>query len=129
MKKKVLLTPGPTPVPPEVLSALGRPIIHHRTSEFQDIFKEVNAGLQYVFATKDEVLTFASSGTGAMEGCVANLLSPGDLAICVSGGKFGERWGEICKAYGVKTIIINIEWGKAVQPAQIEEALKQNPEV
>lgn len=128
MKKKVLLTPGPTQVPAEVLGVMAQPIIHHRTSEFQEIFKEVNESLQHVFCTKDEVLTFASSGTGAMEGCVANLLSPGDTAIVVSGGKFGQRWADICKAYDINPIVVNIEWGQAVTPAQIKDRLQKNPE-
>lgn len=128
MKKTYLLTPGPTPVPPKVLEAMARPIIHHRTAEFQEIFKEVNENLKYVFCTKEDVLTFTSSGTGAMEGSVINLLSPGDVAIVVQGGKFGERWIEICKAYGINVVSIDIEWGRAVDPKQIEMALKDNPQ-
>ena len=126
MKKKNLLTPGPTPVPSEVLLAMAKPTIHHRTPEFQAIFKEMNEGLKYVFQTKNDVFTFASSGTGAMEAAVANLLSSGDKAICVEGGKFGERWTEICTAYGVKTVVLKVEWGKAVEPAAIKKALEEN---
>lgn len=129
MKKTYLLTPGPTPVPSKVLEAMARPIIHHRTSEFQEIFKEVNENLKYLFCTKEDVLTFASSGTGAMEGCVANLLNRGDTAVVVNGGKFGERWAEICETYGIKTIAIDIEWGTAIDPLRIETTLKNNPKV
>ncbi len=128
MKKKNLLTPGPTPVPAEVLLAMAKPTIHHRTPEFQAIFKEMNEGLKYVFQTKNDIFTFASSGTGAMEAAVANLLSAGDTAICVEGGKFGERWTELCKAYGVKTAVIKVEWGKAVTAAEIKKALEENKE-
>ncbi len=122
--KNYLLTPGPTPVPPDVLEAMAKPIIHHRTPQFQAILKEVEEGLKYVFQTKQSVLIFTSSGTGAMEGAVANLLSPGDKAIVVRGGKFGERWGELCAAYGIEFIPIDVEWGKAVDPQEIEKLLK-----
>lgn len=124
--KNYLLTPGPTPVPPEALEAMARPIIHHRTPQFQAILKEVEEGLRYVFQTKNDVLMFASSGTGAMEGAVAGLLSSGDKAIVVRGGKFGERWGEICEAYGIEFIPIDVEWGKAVDPEEIERILKED---
>ncbi|MFH1460692.1 MAG: alanine--glyoxylate aminotransferase family protein [Candidatus Omnitrophota bacterium] len=129
MKKKYLLTPGPTPVPTEVLLAMSKPTIHHRTPEFKAIFKEVIENLKYVFQTQNDVFTFAASGTGAMEAAVVNLLSSGDTAICVRGGKFGERWSEICQAYGIKTVDIDVEWGKAVEPSVIEKALKENKNV
>jgi len=128
MKKLYLMTPGPTPVPEAVMLEMAKPIIHHRTTQFQEIIKAVEEDLKYVFQTKNEVLIFAASGTGAMEASVANLLSAGDTAICVRGGKFGERWTEICDAYKVKSINIDVEWGKAVSPAAIEEALKKAPE-
>jgi len=126
MKKTYLMTPGPTPVPPQALLAMAEPIIHHRTPEFMEVFKEVCDLLKYVFKTQNDVITFTSSGTGAMEAAVANLLSPGDKAICVQGGKFGERWTELCKAYGVTPIIIDVEWGKAVDPKVIEQELKKD---
>jgi aspartate aminotransferase-like enzyme len=85
--------------------------------------------LKYLFQTKNEVLIFTSSGTGAMEGAVSNLLSKGDKALVVRGGKFGERWGEICKAYGIEFIPIDVEWGRAVSPKKVEEALKSNPSI
>ena len=101
MRKNYLLTPGPTPLPPQVSEAMSRPIIHHRTPQFQAILKEATEGLKYVFQTKNDVFILASSGTGAMEAAVINLLSPGDTGLVVQGGKFGERWTEICKAYGI----------------------------
>ena len=119
MKKNYLLTPGPTPLPPQVCEALARPIIHHRTPQFQAILKEAVEGLKYVFQTKSDVFILSSSGTGAMEAAVANLLSSGDTAITVEGGKFGERWTELCSAYGVHSEIIKVEWGKAVTVEQI----------
>ncbi|MCJ7588846.1 MAG: aminotransferase class V-fold PLP-dependent enzyme, partial [Candidatus Aminicenantes bacterium] len=98
IKKYYLLSPGPTPVPDNVLSIASEPIIHHRTPEFSKIFMEVTEGLKLVFGTKEDVYVLTSSGTGAMETAVANLLSPGDKAITINAGKFGERWGNICKA-------------------------------
>ena len=126
MKKELLLTPGPTPVPERVLLAMAVPMMHHRTSEFREIVAEVENNLKYLFCTKNEVMIFASSGTGAMEGAVANLLSPGDTAVVVKGGKFGERWEELCRVYGVKVVPIDIEWGTAVTPEQISNALKSS---
>lgn len=128
-KKNYLLTPGPTPVPPEVLLAMSRPIIHHRTPRFKEIFSEVQEGLRYVFQTENEVLVFASSGTGAMESVVSNILSAGQEALTIQGGKFGERWTEICQAYGVKTKVIDVEWGKAVSAEQVKSVLKENPSI
>jgi serine---pyruvate transaminase len=129
MRKNYLLTPGPTPLPPEVCEAMARPIIHHRTPQFQVALKEANEGLKYVFQTAGDCFILASSGTGAMEAAVINLLSPGDSAICVQGGKFGERWTEICRAYGIVPEVLDVEWGKAVSPAEIEKRLKANPAI
>lgn len=129
MQKKYLLAPGPTPVPPEVLAAMAQPIIHHRTPEYREIFAEVNEGLKYVFQTKNDVLTFAASGTGAMEAAVANLLSPGDKALVVEGGKFGERFREIGEAYGVEVVPIKVEWGKAVELVLMRQKLKEEREI
>jgi len=129
MRKNYLLTPGPTPLPPEILEAMSRPIIHHRTPQFQAILKEAAEGLKYVFQTANDVYILASSGTGAMEAAVVNLLSSGDTAIIIEGGKFGERWTEICKNYGIHTEVIPVEWGKAVDPQEIEKKLKLNPKI
>ena len=129
MKKHYLLAPGPTPIPPEVLQALARPIVHHRTPLYEGILQEVREGLKYLFQTKSEVLIFASSGTGAMEGAVTNTLCAGDKAIVVEGGKFGERFTQICRAYGVKPIVIPVEWGQAVDPGVIAKALKEDPSI
>ncbi len=125
--KKYLFTPGPTTVPPEVLEAASRPILHHRTDEYSAVFAEVNENLKKVFQTVHDVYTLASSGTGAMEAAVVNLLSAGDEALVVRGGKFGERWGEICQVYGVKVTAIDVDWGTAVDPKLIAEHLRKNP--
>lgn len=129
MEKKYLFSPGPTMLPPEVLLKMAEPIMHHREPEFEKIFAEIREGLKYLFQTKNEVLVFTSSGTGAMEGTVSNLLSKGDKALVVRGGKFGERWGEICKAYGIEFVPIDVEWGKAVEPDLIKKALESDPAI
>ncbi len=129
MKKSHLLAPGPTPVPPEVLAAMGQPILHHRAPEFGAVMEDVRAGLRYLFQTEEEVVTFAASGTGAMEAAVVNVLSPEDKAICIRGGKFGERWQEICEAYGAEVIPIDVEWGSAVNPTLVADTLQAHPEV
>lgn len=129
MLKRYLLAPGPTPVPPEVLLAMARPIIHHRAPEFLPIFEEVREGLKWLFQTPNDVLILASSGTGGMEGAVANFLSPGDKALVVNGGKFGERWGKICKTFGAQVTELKVEWGHAVNPQQVADALKKDPAI
>jgi len=129
MKKILLMAPGPTSIPSQVLLAMAKPVIHHRTEEFKGILKEINEGLQYVFQTKNPVLMFSASGTGAMEAAVVNTLSRGDHALVVKGGKFGERWDELCKAYGVNTLTLDVEWGRAVDPSEIESALKKNADI
>jgi aspartate aminotransferase-like enzyme len=129
MKKHYLLTPGPTPIPPQVALKEALPILHHRTSEFAQIYKDVSEGLKYVFQTKKEVYIVASSGTGAMEMAVANLLSPGDEVIVASCGNFGDRWIKIAESYGAKVISVSVEWGKVVKPKEIEEVLKANPNI
>jgi len=124
--KKYVFTPGPVPVPSEVLIEMAKPIIHHRTAEFEEIFAEV---LKYIYDTKQEVFILAASGTGAMEASVANTLSTGDKVLVVNSGKFGERWGKICRAYGVEVQEIMVEWGKEVDPADIEKALNDDPSI
>lgn len=129
MKKPYLLAPGPTPVPPDSLLAMARPIIHHRHPEYEQLFAEVRGGLKDLFQTEGEVLIFTSSGTGGMEAAVVNTLSRGDKALVIRGGKFGERWGEICQAYGVEVVPIDVEWGKAVEPERVAEALEKEPSI
>jgi aspartate aminotransferase-like enzyme len=129
MKKNLLLTPGPTQIPADLCAALGKPIIHHRTPQFQDILKEVQEGLQYVLQTKNDIYLLACSGTGTMEACVCNLVSTGDKVITVEGGKFGERWTELCKVYGADPRVIQVKWGTAVRPEQIKELLDKEPDI
>ncbi len=124
-----LLTPGPTPVPEDVSLAMAGPIIHHRSPVFLPVLQEVRDNLKYLFQTKGEVLIFASSGTGAMEGSVSNLFCAGDRVLVVRGGKFGERWAEICDAYGVEAINIDVPWGQAVDPGVIKKHLDGDPSI
>lgn len=129
MKKFRLLAPGPTPVPPEVLLAMAQPALHHRTPEFEALFAQARRGLQWLFQTRREVLILAASGTGAMEGAVVNACSPGDRVLVIRGGKFGERWAEICQAYGLSVIPVEVPYGKAVDPQAVAAALRGEPSI
>ncbi len=129
MIKNYLIAPGPTPVPPGVLLAMAQPIIHHRTPQFSKIFAEAKRGLKEVFQTEQAVLMLAASGTGAMEGSVTNLFSPGDEVLVINGGKFGERWLKIAAAYGVKVAELKVEWGRSAQVDDVRRLLDQRPAI
>ena len=129
MKKDLLFTPGPTPIPPEALLAMAQPIDYHRSSATVALIKDVLEKLKHAFQTENDVLFLTSSGTGAMEGAVANLLSRNDKAIVIRSGKFGERWGEICNAYGVEVIPIDVRWGNSVDPQTVEALLTEHADV
>jgi len=116
-------------VPEEIRNEMAKPMIHHRTKEYQAIFKDATEGLKKIFKTENDVFTFTSSGTGAMEASIVNVLSPGDKILVVRGGKFGERFADIAKAYGVESVNIDIEWGTAPSPEAIKEGLKKHPDV
>lgn len=124
MQKRYLLAPGPTPVPPEVLGAMSMPMIHHRAPDFVPVLEEALAGLKWLYQTNNDVLILTATGTGGMVAAVNNFLSPGDKALFVNGGKFGERWGKIMKSYGVEAVELPVEWGHTVKPAQVADALK-----
>ncbi len=126
MQKIYLLTPGPTPIPPNILLKMAEPIIHHRSPQYEEVFQEVRENLLYLFQTKNEVLVLASSGTGAMEGSVASIFSRGDRVLVVNGGKFGQRWEQICSTYGLEVISLDVTWGEAVDPSLIEKHLKND---
>jgi aspartate aminotransferase-like enzyme len=128
VKKIRLLTPGPTPVPERVSLRMARPIVHHRSPEFEAVFGRVREGLGWLFQTKQDVLVFAASGTGAMEAAFVNFLRKGDTVLVVDGGKFGERWGKFAKAYGVNAVTLKCEWGHPVDPAAVTSALRENPQ-
>jgi aspartate aminotransferase-like enzyme len=127
VKKYYLLAPGPTPIPPEVLQALSRPILHHRTPEFEALFARVRSGLAELCETRSEVLVLAASGTGALEAAVVNLLSPGDEAIVVRCGKFGERWTDIGAAFGITVHALDAPYGDTVPPERVAAALQAHP--
>ena len=111
-EKRYLLTPGPTPVPPEVLAAISQPVVHHRGPDFKPVYERSLARLREVFRTERDVLLFASAGTGAMESAIANICSPGERVLVVSAGHFGERWRAIASAYGADVETIEYAWGE-----------------
>ena len=111
-----------------MLAALARPIVHHRAPDFEPIFKAAREGLQYVFRTQWPVVPLVSSGTGGMEAAATSLLSAGDKALAIEAGKFGERWGKICKAYGINCLVEKVEWGTSPSPELIEKLLSANPD-
>jgi aspartate aminotransferase-like enzyme len=118
------MTPGPTPVPPEVLLAQGSPIVYHRGPGFGNVLREVTEGLQWVFQTKNDILTFTSSGSGGMESAVVNCFSPGDRVLVVSVGNFGARFKKICDAYGLDVKYLEYEWGKVAKADDVKAALE-----
>ncbi len=124
-----LLAPGPVPVPAAVLRAMSEKVLHHRTPQFQQILKHVWLGLQNLFATRQPVMILTGTGSAAMEAAVVNTLSPGDEALVVVSGKFGERWAEVCEIYGVKTHRWNLAWGQAANSDEFTAQLKQHPNV
>ena len=127
IKKQRLLTAGPTPLLPSALHAMMDADVHHRTEAFHKIYKTVLAGLKEVFGTSYDVLTLVCSGTGALEASVTNFLSPGDRVIVCSAGKFGERWLELSKAFGLDPVLLQAPYGDTVAPERVEEALHANP--
>ncbi len=127
--KRYLMTPGPTPVPEEVTLSMAKPIIHHRTDEFKGIFKETVELAKRVMQTKNDVVIFASSGSGAMEAAVSNILNEGDKAITINAGKFGERWGKIVRAFGAEAVELTYEYGDYAKVEDVENAIKNNKNV
>ncbi|MDA8078737.1 MAG: alanine--glyoxylate aminotransferase family protein [Nitrospiraceae bacterium] len=127
--KRYLLAPGPTPVPPEALLAMAMPIIHHRSPDFLPVIDAAKKGLQWLYQTKNDVLIICATGTGGMVGSVNNFFSPGDKALVINGGNFGERWTKICKAYGLAVEEIRVDWGYAVKPEDVEKALRKDPSI
>jgi aspartate aminotransferase-like enzyme len=128
-EKRYLLTPGPTPVPPEVLAELAKPVIHHRERDFREIYERCLARLQDVYRTQNEVLMFTTSGTGAFESAVANLTSAGDRQLVLSAGNFGERWAGMAKAFGADLVHVRLDWGDTPEPEDLRSALADAGEV
>ncbi|MBZ5577415.1 MAG: alanine--glyoxylate aminotransferase family protein [Acidobacteriia bacterium] len=129
IKKQRLLTPGPTPLYPPALHAMMASDIHHRTEDFRKAYRSCLADLKEVMGTSHDVLLFAASGTGAMDATISNLFSKGDKVVVCSAGKFGERWAEIAKAYGLDANVLTVPYGQVVQPGQVEEALARDPAI
>jgi len=129
IKKQRLLTPGPTPLYPPALHAMMASDIHHRTEDFRKVYRACLADLKEVMGTSNDVLMFAASGTGAMDGTVSNLFSKGDKVVVCVAGKFGERWAEIAKAYGLDANVLTVPYGQVVSAAQVEQALAADPAV
>ena len=125
-QKRYLLTPGPTPVPPEVLAAMGEPVIHHRSPDFKAVFAETRARLRQVFRTENEVLVFTASGTGAFESAVANLLSPGERVLAVSHGNVGTRGQKMAAAFGCDVVELTYDWGKAPLAEDVSRVLAES---
>lgn len=126
MKKPFLFTPGPTPLPDAVLTALARPIINHRSQDFKDVVSDVRSKLKRLWQTKHEVLILTASGSGAMEGAIVSTLKKSDRVLAVNGGKFGERWVKLAQAHGVQCDELKIEWGSAPTLDQIKNQLTPN---
>ncbi len=122
--KQYLMTAGPTPLPPAVSQVMAEPILYHRAPAFIEVYERVLRRLPEVFRTKNDVLCFASTGSGALESAVANLTRPGEPALVASCGKFGERWVELCEAFGADLEHLSFEWGTKVDPERVDAALK-----
>ena len=128
IKKQRLLTPGPTPLYPKALYAMLGSDMHHRTDEFRAVYRGVLADLKALLGTSSDVLVLVSSGTGALEAAITNCFSPGDRVIMCSAGKFGERWVEIAKTYGLNVLVLEAPYGSVVSPEAVENALAANPD-
>jgi aspartate aminotransferase-like enzyme len=129
IRKERLFTPGPTPLHPGVQQTLSRPIVHHRTEEFRACFRRCQDGLKAFLKTSDDVILLASTGTGAMEAAVVNLLSPGDAMLALVAGNFGERWAALGRAHGMDVRVLEAEWGEAVSPDRVAAALHAEPRI
>jgi serine---pyruvate transaminase len=129
MLKRYLLAPGPTPVPSNVLLAMASPVIHHRAPDFLPVLDSAKKGLKWLYQTNNDVLILCSTGTGGMVGAVNNFFNKGDSVLVINGGKFGERWTKICRAYNLGVEEITVEWGHAVKPEEVEDRLKKNKDI
>jgi aspartate aminotransferase-like enzyme len=128
MRKPRLMTPGPAPVPEDVLLELARPVIHHRSAEAKEVIVECASGLKEVFQTKNDVLILTASGTGAMEAAAVNTVPKGAKALVLNAGYFANRWAAICKAYGINVVSLDTQWGEPVDPERVRRALGENPD-
>jgi serine---pyruvate transaminase len=129
MHKYRLMSPGPTPIPPEVSAAGALPIIHHRTPEFGEVFMRVNENLKKVFLTGNDIFTYAASGTGAFEGAIQNLFSPGEKVLVVNNGNFGNRWVKMSRAFGLEVTELKYDWGAKADNDEVAGELAHDPEI
>jgi aspartate aminotransferase-like enzyme len=127
--KQYLMTAGPTPLPPRVSQVMAEPILYHRAPAFIEVYARCLDRLKAVFQTENDVLCFAASGSGGMESAVANLVRPGEPVVVASCGKFGERWKDLCEAFGAPVVHHDAGWGNRVEPADLERLLAENPDV
>jgi aspartate aminotransferase-like enzyme len=129
MSNAILLAPGPVQLHPEVQAILSQPMIHHRTPEFDEILKRAFTGLKFLFQTEQPVYMHTSTGSGGMESLLVNLINQGDEVLSIVSGKFGERWADMAEVYGAKVHRMNIQWGEAVDPIEVESFLKRNSNI
>ncbi|MFO0958663.1 MAG: alanine--glyoxylate aminotransferase family protein [Isosphaeraceae bacterium] len=129
MRKPRLMTPGPAPVPEDVLLELARPLNHHRSDGAKQVLAEVQDGLKMAFQTSNDVLILTSSGTGAMEAALVNAVPPGRSVLVLDAGHFADRWARIAETFGIEAIRLEVPWGEAVDPTQVAEALERHPDV
>src|SRR5713101_7041349 len=122
--KERLFTPGPTPLLMEAQARTLTATLHHRTQAFREIMRETLENLRYFFNTQNDVLIFTSSGTGAMEGALTNLVSPGERVLVGTAGKFGERWLELAQAYGLDVVKVEAPYGQPLDVAEIKRRLE-----
>ncbi len=129
MQKPRLMTPGPAPVPEDVLLEMAQPVIHHRTPEAKQAIITATEGLKRIFRTSNDVMILTASGTGAMEAAAVNAVPAGQKALVLDAGRFAHRWAEVCKAYGIEAICLEFEWGQVVDPQRVANALREHPDV
>jgi len=122
--KQTLMTPGPVPLPPEVLDVLALPMEHHRTPEFMALFARVLENLKHVFATSERAYIHTSTGSGGLESAIVNCISPGDHVVAIVSGKFGERWADMAETFGARVTRVNVEWGRVVKVDDVRKAMQ-----
>ncbi len=123
--KRYLFTPGPTPVPPQILAALAEPVLHHRAPDFRIVYERVLGRLREVHRTENDVLLFTCSGTGAFESAIVSLCSPGERVLAVSSGSFGERWASMARTFGCEVEELKYAWGETPTADDLQRKLTE----
>ena len=124
-----LRTPGPTPIPDDIVEAMSSPMINHRGPEFFELLTRVTGQLKQVFMTANDLYILTASGTGSLEASIVNTLSPGDKVLAATAGAFGDRFTDIARAYGAEVEHLQFEWGSIVEPEAIRRSLSQDPQI